>query len=174
MINQLPSPFVVEWLPRIARLVPPPARALDLASGRGRHTRLLARAGFHAFGVDLDRSALVETLATARADALRVSVWCADLTTAPIPREAFEVVLVTRYLDRGRFPDICASVRGGGVVLYETFTIGQRAHRGGPRSPSHLLELDELRRRFDGFEVLFYEEVREPEALARIVARKPV
>ena len=57
-------------------------------------------------------------------------------------------------------------------MLYETFTTGQCAFGTGPKSPDHLLEPGELRRRFDGFEVLFYEEVSAPEAVARIAARK--
>jgi len=48
----------------------------------------------------------------------------------------------------------------------------RRALGTGPKSPDHLLEPGELRRRFDGFEVLFYEEVSAPEALARIAARR--
>jgi len=56
-------------------------------------------------------------------------------------------------------------------VLYETFTTAQRALGSGPTSPDHLLEPGELRRVFEGFDVLFYEEVTAPEAIARIVAR---
>jgi hypothetical protein len=56
-------------------------------------------------------------------------------------------------------------------VLYETFTTAQRALGTGPTSPDHLLEPDELRRAFDGFDVLFYEEVTAPQAVARIAAQ---
>jgi hypothetical protein len=62
----------------------------------------------------------------------------------------------------------------GGIVIYETFTVAQRQHGTGPRSPDHLLETGELRQRFDGFEVLQYEETLAPEALARIAARRTV
>ncbi len=57
-------------------------------------------------------------------------------------------------------------------MLFETFTEAQRAHGRGPTSPDHLLAPGELRARFDALEVLFYEEVVEPEAVARIVARR--
>ena len=56
-------------------------------------------------------------------------------------------------------------------MLYETFTTAQCAKGTGPRSPDHLLEPGELLRRFEGFDVLFYDEVTEPEAVARIAAR---
>ena len=57
-------------------------------------------------------------------------------------------------------------------MIYETFTVNQRRLGFGPTSPDHLLEPGELRRHFEGFDVLFYEEVDAPEAVARIVARR--
>ncbi len=81
------------------------------------------------------------------------------------------MIVVTRYLQRNLFHALRGAVRPGGVVLYETFTTAQRALGTGPTSPDHLLEPGELRRAFDGFEVLFYEEVTAPEAVARIAAR---
>ena len=60
----------------------------------------------------------------------------------------------------------------GGVVLYETFTIAQREHGRGPTSPDHLLEPGELMRLFDGFEVLACEEALQPDAVARLAARR--
>jgi hypothetical protein len=82
------------------------------------------------------------------------------------------VVVVTRYLQRDLFPSIRSMTTRGGVVIYETFTLNQLSLGFGPTSPDHLLEPGELARRFDGFEVLFYEEVTAPEAVARIVARR--
>lgn len=108
----------------------------------------------------------------ARADALVVRGWCADLTQTRLPRAVFDVVLVSRYLQRDLFPSIRELVTSGGVVLYETFTVNQQQLGFGPTSPDHLLQPGELRRHFEGFDVLFYEEVLAPEAVARIVARR--
>ncbi|HEY3045648.1 MAG TPA: class I SAM-dependent methyltransferase [Vicinamibacterales bacterium] len=140
--------------------------------GRGRHTLLLAEAGFRTFGVDIELDAVKDAVARARADAFIVRAWCADLTQIPLPRAVFDVVLVTRYLQRDLFPSIRDLVKTGGVVLYETFTVHQRRLGFGPTSPEHLLEPGELARHFEGFEVLFYEEALAPEAAARIVARR--
>ena len=178
MIDDIPSPFVVRWLPRVAVLVGRPARAVDLAMGRGRHARLLARAGFVTFGVDLQLDAVRDASARARSEGLVVRGWCADLTEGRLPSGTFDVLLVTRYLQRSLFPSIRGAVRPdapgrpGGIVLYETFTVNQRRHGFGPTSPDHLLQPDELARHFAGFDVLFYEEVEAPEAVARIVARR--
>jgi tellurite methyltransferase len=88
-----------------------------------------------------------------------------------LPAARFDLVVVSRYLQRDLFSALRAACVPGGVVLYETFTTAQRALGTGPKSPDHLLEPGELLRRFDGFDVLFHEEVSAPEALARIVAR---
>ncbi len=137
--------------------------------GRGRHAALLAAAGYDVFGVD--RS--VEALRDARAAAPRLRAWCADLTTYPLPRAWFDLVIVARYLQRDLFGALQDAVAPGGVIIYETFTVQQVQHRRGPASPDHLLKPGELRARFSAFDVLEYEEVSEPDAVARITARRP-
>jgi tellurite methyltransferase len=165
------SPFIVEWIDRLA-----PGgdarRALDVAMGRGRHAVVLARAGFRTFGVDITIDAVRSAAASAKAAGVSIHAWCADLTMHPLPPARFDVVVVARYLQRDLFPALRATVVPGGVVLYETFTIAQRALGSGPTSADHLLEPGELLDRFSGFEVLFYEEVAGPEAVARIAARR--
>jgi len=141
--------------------------------GRGRHSVLLAQSGFAAFGVDVSLAAIREAMAHARREGVLVRPWCADLTEYPLPPNAFELVLVTRYLQRDLFEAIRESVVPGGFVIYETFTDEQRKLGTGPTSPAHLLEPGELLERVKGFEPLFYEEVARPEAVARLVARKP-
>jgi SAM-dependent methyltransferase len=167
------SPFIVEWIDRLARDGRGTRRALDVAMGRGRHAVDLARAGFHTFGVDVKMDAVRDAKAAALASGMRVHAWCADLTEHPLPSARFDIVLVSRYLQRDLFPSLRDAVLPGGAVVYETFTTAQCALGTGPRSPDHLLEPGELRTRFDGWDVLFYEETSAPEAVARIAARKP-
>lgn len=148
------------------------ARALDLAMGRGRHALPLARAGYRTFGVDVKFDAVREAVRTAQDAGTSIRGWCADLTQHPLPVARFELVVVTRYLQRDLFPAIRDALVPGGSVLYETFTIHQRTLGVGPTSPDHLLEPGELRSYFEDFEIVFYEEVLSPEAVARLVARK--
>ena len=166
-----PSPFIVEWIERIGRERGRDWCALDVAIGRGRHALPLARAGFRTFGVDVNLEAVRDAVAHGRGEDLHVRGWCADLTQYPLPRGRFDLVIVSRYLQRDLFPDLQAALAPGGVVIYETFTTHQRALGRPPASAEHLLEPGELRRRFDGFELLFYEEVLAPDAVARLVAR---
>jgi SAM-dependent methyltransferase len=153
--------------------VEPPRRALDLAMGRGRHALQLSRHGFKTFGVDLKYDAVRDAVAAGAHEGLRVHGWCADLTIAPLPVDAFDLVVVTRYLQRNLFMSIQNAVKPGGFVLYETFTVAQRTLGSGPTSGEHLLEPGELRDRFSGWGELFYEEVTSPEAVARLAAQRP-
>jgi len=158
-----PSPFVETWIGKVGG-----ERALDIAMGRGRHAVLLARHGFRTFGVDIRHDAVV----AARREDGRIRGWCADLTKPALPVSAFDLVLVTRYLQRDLFGAIKAAVKPGGCVIYETFTVAQLAHGTGPRSPDHLLRPGELRSFFADWKVLFYEEVDAGEAVARLVAQR--
>jgi len=166
-----PSPFVVRWITSLA-LDFPRGRALDVACGRGRHTVALAAAGFRTLGVDLQFDALFHAREAARARGFEILIACADLTTTPLPLDRFQVIVVTRYLDRQTFPAICRSLIPGGVLLYETFTENQLRYERGPRSPDHLLAPGELRMMVRGMDVLFDEEVSAPDAVARIAARR--
>jgi tellurite methyltransferase len=168
----LPSDFVCEWCVRLAAAAPPPRRALDLAMGRGRHAAPLAKAGFRVFGVDAKLEAVRDGVTQLAGEGLPLRAWVADLTRYPLPKNRFELILVTRYLQRDLFPAIRDAIAPGGFVMYETFTEKQRALGRGPTSQDHLLKPGELRGYFDAFEVLFYEEIDAPEALARIVARR--
>jgi tellurite methyltransferase len=167
-----PSAFVVQWATLMAPALPGPRRALDVAMGRGRHARMLAQLGLNVFGVDASYEAVRAARNLAVAGGLSIRAWCADLQASTLPRNRFEMLVVARYLQRDLFPAIQDAVTPEGIVIYETFTVKQRALGFGPRSPDHLLEPGELRGRFDALDILFYEEVAAPEAVARIVARK--
>ena len=168
-----PSPFVVEWATRLAPSLPTKRRALDVAMGRGRHARVLCDLGLATLGVDRNFEAVWLAVTELAARGQKLRGWCADLTVSPLPQAAFELVLVTRYLQRDLMPAIKEAVAPGGCVIYETFTVNQRALGKGPTSPHHLLEPGELSGYFRDFEILCSEEASAPEAVARLVARRP-
>jgi len=169
-----PSVFVIEWIERnTPALRAHRRRALDVAVGSGRHALVLAHFGFHTFGVDVKFDAVRAAMDAAERRQLRISGWCADLTVYPLPVSAFDLVVVSRYLQRDLFPSLRDAVKPGGCIVYETFTVRQRALGSGPTSPDHLLEPGELVSKFDGWKVLFSEEVEAPEAVARVAARRP-
>src|SRR5882724_1756216 len=127
------SPFIESWISELAVRPERSRRALDLAMGRGRHALLLARHGFITFGVDATCDAVQDAIAAADREGLAIRGWCADLTVAPLPVSAFDVVVVARYLQRDLFDAIKASVKPGGCVIYETFTVAQLELGFGPK-----------------------------------------
>jgi SAM-dependent methyltransferase len=168
-----PSPFVRESLASL-----PPGRALDLASGDGRHALLLAANGYRVDAIDIAAAGLQRARAVARRRGLDIAVVQADLEEYPLPRERYDVVLNLHYLQRSLWPRIKRALRPGGVVLAETFLVDQARH-GHPRNPAFLLSHGELRAAFADFEIVHHEEGLLPSGdgrahLARLIARKPL
>jgi len=164
----------------LARLLAAGAPALDLACGGGRHALALARHGLATIALDRDRARLAVLAHAARASALPVRPLLADLEAQdaiPLASGSCGAVLVFRYLHRPLAGEIARVLRPGGVLLYETFTRNHREIAEHPRNPAFLLEPGELPALFPGFEIVRAEEARvlapAPEAVARLVARKP-
>jgi hypothetical protein len=140
--------------------------------GRGRNAVVIAAAGFDVFGVDINVAAVRTAMDAAKDAGVHVRGWCADLTNFPLPAERFELIVVTRYLQRDLMPALRAALVPGGAVVYETFTTAQLQLGWGPRSPEHLLQPGELKGWFDEFELLWYEETMSAGAVARLVGIK--
>lgn len=132
-----PSPWVERHLPSLA----PGGRVLDLACGRGRHARLLAAAGHAVVAVDRDIAAISGLRGAPGISALQLDLEGDDW---PLAGQQFAGVVVTNYLWRPRLPAICALLGSGGVLIYETFMVGNEAY-GKPSNPEFLLHPGELR-----------------------------
>lgn len=90
----------------------------------------------------------------------RITFVEADLESgAPWPFEGrkFGAIVVTNYLHRPLFPHLAASLDEGGVIIYETFMLGNERF-GRPSNPKFLLRPGELRDAFAGLQVLDFEE----------------
>jgi SAM-dependent methyltransferase len=149
---------------------PPRGRALDLACGGGRHALAAAALGFRVTAVDYARPALAQLRAAAAARGLAVDVVVADVETWPLPVARFALVMVVDFLSRR------AAVAPGGVLVMETFTVGQE-RLGHPRHPDFLLRHGELAAVCHDWEVLaaYEHETAEPAPACRagIAARAP-
>ncbi|MDQ5904760.1 MAG: hypothetical protein QG584_1876 [Pseudomonadota bacterium] len=128
------------WVARFARLIPSGGATLDLACGSGRHTRLLAGMGLAVEAVDRDAAALAQL-----AGVQGVSVRVADLEHGPWPYSGrrFAGIVVTNYLHRALLPLIEGALTPGGVLIYETFMVGNERF-GRPSNPDFLLRSQEL------------------------------
>ncbi|MCB1960931.1 MAG: class I SAM-dependent methyltransferase [Rhodocyclaceae bacterium] len=149
------------WVTRFAPLINAGGEVLDYACGSGRHARWLAQRGFHVEAVDRDASALESLQGVPRIDTRR-----ADLESGqwPYAGRRFDGVIVTNYLFRPRLEMLLALLGPGGVLIYETFMLGN-ARFGKPSNPDFLLAPGELLQlTADAFTPLAFEqgEVRAP------------
>ena len=113
---------------------------LDLACGHGRHARLLAAQGFRVAAVDRDAEALAE-----QGNVAGITTRVTDLESVPWPYAAqcFDGVVVTNYLFRPLFGALIGALKPGGVLIYETFMVGNERF-GRPANPEFLLQPGEL------------------------------
>jgi SAM-dependent methyltransferase len=125
---------------RFASLARQGGPVLDLACGGGRHTRLFLERGHPVTAVDLDVRRLADLQDHPRLDVIQTNLEDAPW---PLPDRRFAVVVVTNYLFRPLFPMILAAVDGNGMLIYDTFAIGNEAY-GPPSNPDFLLKPGEL------------------------------
>ncbi|MBI3524430.1 MAG: class I SAM-dependent methyltransferase [Betaproteobacteria bacterium] len=128
------------WVSRYAPLITSGGKVLDLACGSGRHARLLAGLGYSVEAVDSDAGALAGLRGQAR-----ITTRCADLEDGPWPYggRVFAGIVVVNYLWRPLLPQILAALDQGGMLIYETFMVGNERY-GKPSNPAYLLRTGEL------------------------------
>lgn len=157
------------WVIRFAPLVAAGGAVLDVAAGGGRHARYLAQRGHPVTALDRDTAALAQApgVTAIQADLEDGSPW-------PLAGRKFAGVIVTNYLHRPLFPRLADSLLPGGVLICETFALGNEAF-GRPRNPDFLLRPGELLQAFAGLTVIAYEHGRidspHPKVVQRICAQ---
>lgn len=171
------SPWVARWAPFAAS-----GKVLDLACGMGRHSHFLAALGHPVLAVDRDASALIHAagdgIVTVHAD-LEIDDETARAQLALLlkPRQ-FAAIVVTNYLHRALLPALLASLTDDGMLIYETFAVGNESY-GKPSNPAFLLQPGELlaAAAAAGLRVLAFEDghvsTPKPAALQRICAIGP-
>ena len=141
--------------------------ALDLACGRAGNAYLLAQCGFCVSAWDISGAAIDHI--TQRRPATIDHAVQRDVSQQPPEPESFDVIVVSRFLDRSICPAIALALKPGGVLFYQTFVHGLS-------NPDYLLAPNELLTLFSGLHILEYHEPAEDndgKAEARLVARRP-
>lgn len=132
-----PSP----WIKRFADQVPSNGAVLDLACGKGRHARFFLGRGHPVTAIDRDVSALQP------GDGLEIIQHDLEVGGTsnewPLGDRRFAAVVVVNYLFRPLLPQLVSAVGQGGLLLYDTFALGNEAF-GRPSNPEFLLREDEL------------------------------
>ena len=127
------------WVKRFFPFIPKGGVVLDLACGSGRHSELLANSGYQVLAVDQDVSAidsLGNPLITAKRLNLEEAEW-------PLVGSEFSGIVVTNYLYRPHLDQLPKMLLEGGVLIYETFALGN-GDFGKPSNPNFLLNPGEL------------------------------
>ena len=151
------QPQAAEVLRQNQHLLPADGQALDLACGLGGNALLLAASGLQTWAWDLSSVALTKLQAYAQTRHLTVHTEVRDVLTEPPPADAFDVLVVSRFLERSLAPALIESLRHGGLLFYQTFT-RVRTHSGGPSNPAYLLDDGELLHLFKSLHVRVYRE----------------
>lgn len=163
-----------DWVQRWSHLVRPAGTVLDLACGHGRHMRWFAARGHAVTGVDKSPEA-VQTVASLGEAVL------ADIENGPWPlmqgaqARQFDAVIVTNYLWRPLFERISQSLASDGILIYETFALGNETV-GKPSRPDFLLQPAELLRVFSPLNIIAFEQgflADPPRFVQRLTASRP-
>jgi len=123
--------------------------ALDFACGRAGNGEWLAARGFEVSAWDISEN-VIESI-RARSASRITSAEVRDVILNPPSRESFDIIVVTRFLERSLCDALAAALKPAGLLFYQTFTHGLK-------NPDYLLGPNELLRLFPSLNVCWYEE----------------
>lgn len=148
----------------------PPAIALDLAGGAGRHALWLAKRGWRVVLADISDEglALAEDRATAAGLTLttRREAAAETIAWAAAQQARFDLIIVCWLLLREHFSALPPLLAPKGRLVYKTFTAEHRRFQQG-HSPRYALAPGELCTAFPFLERLVY---RESDGVAELIA----
>lgn len=150
----------IEVLTRYAHLLPSGGTSLDLACGLGCNALYLAERGFASHAWDYSEVAIERVRGEAARRGVVVEGAVCDLARDPLPRDAFDVIVVARFLERELCAPIAAALRPGGLLYYQSF-VRERVNPIGPDDVAFRFAVNELLRLFPGLWVrAFHDEGR--------------
>ena len=158
---ELPSDWVRRWADLVTT-----GPVLDVASGSGRHAVLFAERGLEVFAVDREPQ-MIPGVQFVKAD-IEGGPW-------PFAGKRFAAIVVTNYLHRPLLTVLEDSLAEGGVLLYETFMVGNERF-GRPSNPAFLLKPGELLHAFGRLQPIAFEQGQverpKPAMIQRLCARR--
>lgn len=140
-------------------------KALDVASGAGRNSIYLANNGFDVEALDISSVAL-EVLNNKGFK--NISCKLVDLDEYKIPKNNYDLIVMTNFLDRNLIPKLSNALKMDGVLFIETY-MEDELNEKTSSNPDFLLKKDELKTFFnDNFELLVYDEFLNTEELYKM------
>ena len=138
-------------------LLPKKGCSLDLASGLGANALFLAKKGLDVHAWDISSVALNRLKQNAQQKKLRVSVKQVLIQPKTMPKNTFDVIVLSRFLDRSLCNAIMESLKPDGLLFYQTY-VREKIASNGPRNPEFLLARNELLQLFKALKLVVYRE----------------
>lgn len=155
-LTQIPP--AARMLLEYQHLLPSTGEALDLACGLGGNALLLAARGLDTWAWDIADIAISRLQAYATQQNLTVHTEVRDVAAHPPPAQSFDVIVVSRFLERSIAPALMQALKPGGLLFYQTLTqltVGE-VHK--PSNPAYLLAPQELLQLFRALRLVVYRE----------------
>ena len=138
-------------------LLPAEGKALDLACGLGGNALQLATLGLNVDALDISEIALEKLQTFAHNRQLIIKRKQGLITPDSLPLDYYDVVVISRFLDRNLSHAIMSTLKPGGLLFYQTFTRSKLTENGSS-NPDYLLASNELLTLFAPLTVIFYQE----------------
>lgn len=139
-----------------SRLLPFKGQALEVACGLGGNARFLAQCGLKTHAWDISDSALTVLNNWASLNQLPIEPLITDLEQMLLPYQQYDVIVVSRYLDRKLFPQLESALKPGGLLFYQTFLAPVQDN--APRNPDFYINTGEFNQAWPKLQTLVYGE----------------
>ena len=147
----------VRVLKEYSHLLPASGTALDLACGTGANALFLAQHGLETWAWDISREAIEQLQRSAARLDFKLHTEVRDVVRQPPDADAFDVVVVSHFLDRDLMPPVLRALRQNGLLYYQTFT-KERVDDSGPGNEAYRLGKNELLELCRGLHIVMYRE----------------
>ena len=138
-------------------MLPATGNALDLASGLGANAIFLANKGLAVTAYDISIVAINKLNAYAAQQGLDINACHENIAPKSFSECAFDVIVVSRFLDRTLSDAIIGALKPDGLLFYQTFT-REKITPTPPNNLDYLLIENELLRQFSSLRVILYRE----------------
>ncbi|MGR8999366.1 MAG: class I SAM-dependent methyltransferase [Gammaproteobacteria bacterium] len=138
-------------------LLPQTGTALDVACGLGANAVFLAEQGLVVTAWDISSVAIDKLTAYTVQKGLNVNACQHKITAYSFNKYSFDVIVVSRFLDRTLSDAIIEALKPDGLLFYQTFT-REKTNPKPPNNPDYLLTENELLTLFSPLRVIYYRE----------------
>jgi SAM-dependent methyltransferase len=104
----------------------------------GRHSKYLASQGFDVDALDVSSVAITSLQGLEHFNAIEV-----DFDSYVLPKEKYDLIVCTYYLERRLFPQMIAALKPNGIIIMETF-LHDKVNERQPSNPAFMLNEGEL------------------------------